>query len=63
MTDAVLAAGPRSSGGSSDTRADVVIVGSGMAGAQLAYALALRGTKALVLEAGPRRPRATTVSR
>jgi choline dehydrogenase-like flavoprotein len=32
-----------------------------MAGAHLAYALALRGTKALVLEAGPRRSRATLV--
>jgi glucose dehydrogenase len=61
VTDAALAAGPPSSAGSSDIRADVVIVGSGMAGAQLAYALALRGTKALVLEAGPRRTRATSV--
>jgi choline dehydrogenase-like flavoprotein len=44
-------------------RADVVIVGSGMAGAHLAYALALKGTKALVLEAGPRRTRAESVDR
>jgi choline dehydrogenase-like flavoprotein len=46
-----------------DTSADVVIVGSGMAGAHLAYALALRGTKALVIEAGPRRTRAESVDR
>ena len=44
-------------------RADVVIVGSGIAGAHLAYALALKGTKALVLEAGPRRSRAESVDR
>jgi choline dehydrogenase-like flavoprotein len=38
-------------------RADVVIVGSGMAGAHLAYSLALAGIDVLVLEAGPRRVR------
>jgi choline dehydrogenase-like flavoprotein len=38
-------------------RADVVIIGSGMAGAHLAYSLALKGVDVLMLEAGPRRSR------
>jgi choline dehydrogenase-like flavoprotein len=38
-------------------RADVVIIGSGMAGSHLAYSLALKGVDVLVLEAGPRRSR------
>lgn len=39
-------------------RAKVVIIGSGMAGAHLAYSLAQTGVDVLVLEAGPRRSRA-----
>jgi choline dehydrogenase-like flavoprotein len=39
-------------------RAKVVVVGSGMAGAHLAYSLALKGIDVLMLEAGPRRSRA-----
>lgn len=42
-------------------RASVVVVGSGMAGAHLAYTLALKGVDVLVLEAGPRRDRASNV--
>ncbi|MDO9708403.1 FAD-dependent oxidoreductase [Paracraurococcus lichenis] len=37
---------------------DVAIVGSGVAGAHLAYALARKGSRVLVLEAGQRRTRA-----
>ena len=38
--------------------ADVVIVGSGIAGAMTAYTLARSGVSVLVLEAGPRVDRA-----
>jgi choline dehydrogenase-like flavoprotein len=47
----------------SDTalNAAVVVVGSGMAGAHLAYTLARRGVDVLMLEAGPRRSRAESL--
>ena len=47
----------------SDTlSADVVIVGSGVAGAMTGYSLARAGVKVLILEAGPRVDRAQAVS-
>ena len=42
-------------------QADVVVIGSGVAGALCAHALARRGVKVLVLEAGPRMQRAQIV--
>ncbi|WP_366556708.1 GMC family oxidoreductase [Aquibaculum sediminis] len=42
-------------------RADVVIIGAGMAGAHLAYSLVQQGVDVLMLEAGPRRPRSAHV--
>ncbi|MDB5946485.1 MAG: glucose dehydrogenase [Ramlibacter sp.] len=41
--------------------ASVVIVGTGMAGAHMAYTLARRGIDVLMLEAGPRRTRAESL--
>jgi len=41
--------------------ADVVIVGSGVAGAMIGYSLARNGVKVLILEAGPRVDRAQAV--
>jgi choline dehydrogenase-like flavoprotein len=43
--------------------ADVVVVGSGVAGAVTGYRLARRGIKVLILEAGPRVDRAQAVER
>lgn len=51
MEHSTLSAEPVMSG---TLAADVVIVGSGVAGALCAYRLAQRGVKVLVLEAGPR---------
>ncbi|TAL39350.1 MAG: GMC family oxidoreductase [Alphaproteobacteria bacterium] len=45
----------------SDLYADVVIIGSGVAGAMTAYKLAQKGVRVLVLEAGPRIDRADMV--
>ncbi len=42
-------------------QADVVIVGSGVAGTMLGYKLAAGGAKVLILEAGPRVDRATAI--
>ena len=44
-------------------QADVVVVGSGVAGALVAYQLALAGKSVIMLEAGPRLPRWQTVER
>ncbi|MFP3273810.1 MAG: FAD-dependent oxidoreductase, partial [Paraburkholderia sp.] len=38
-------------------QADVVVVGSGVAGAIVAHQLALAGKSVILLEAGPRMPR------
>ena len=46
-----------------DLRADVVIVGSGVAGALIADRLAKQGVKVVVLDAGPRIDRAEAVER
>jgi choline dehydrogenase-like flavoprotein len=46
-----------------DLRADVVIVGSGVAGALIAAKLAQQGVKVIVLEAGPRIDRVEAVER
>lgn len=42
---------------------DVVIVGSGVAGALIGYSLATAGAKVVILEAGPRTDRAAAVNR
>lgn len=44
-----------------DLTADVVIVGAGAVGSMMAWQLALKGVKVLLLEAGPRIERATAV--
>ncbi len=52
---------PQESRSSERLESDVVIVGSGVAGALIAYRLAAAGVKVLVLEAGPRIDRAQAV--
>ena len=44
-------------------QADIVVVGSGVAGALVAYELARAGKSVLMLEAGPRVPRWEIVER
>ena len=44
-------------------QADVVVVGSGVAGAIVAHQMALAGKSVILLEAGPRMPRWETVER
>ena len=44
-------------------KADVVVVGSGVAGGLVAHQMAMEGHSVLILEAGPRRPRAEIVER
>lgn len=46
-----------------DITADVAIIGSGVAGALIAYRLAQRGVKAVILEAGPRFTRGEALER
>jgi choline dehydrogenase-like flavoprotein len=46
-----------------DLHADVLVIGSGIAGALVAYRIAGKGAKVIIMEAGPQVDRATAVSR